>query len=438
MEDKWRWILVAAIAPVLWGANYYVTQEFLPAESPLWGSVLRALPAGLVLLLVVRRLPTGAWWWRSAVLGALTVGAFFTLVYIAAQRLPSSIASTLMATSAAAMIVIAWFVLAERPRITAIAGAAIGITGVAVMLLGGATSVDPVGVAASLAAMVLASIGFALTKRWAGDESILAITSWQLTAGGLVLIPAAIIVEGSFPQLSPATMTTFAYVALVATAVAYATWFTALRHLRAGTIGIVGLLNPVTGVLIGAFVAAEALTFRQVTGILLVLAGVVLGQHHRSGGAQPAPLPPGEALAIGTTGLLGSERVEGTTGHDLLTGDHAFGPSSTHEGDGPVQQRGHSLLEADQVEQVHEQPQQPAEEAGHPESADAGHRREAGDRGHVALVVVGEVAGLGTSAGPSRDHLGGVLARLHGDLGDPRQVGAHHVADHEHLGEAGQ
>src|SRR5690349_18311582 len=102
MEGKrWRWILVTAIAPVAWGSTYVVTRNLLPPEAPLWGAVFRALPAGLIVLLAARRLPRGSWWWRSLVLGMLNVSGFFVLIYIAGQRLPSGLASTLMSTSAA-------------------------------------------------------------------------------------------------------------------------------------------------------------------------------------------------------------------------------------------------------------------------------------------------------------------------------------------------
>src|SRR2546421_8512107 len=94
MEATFRWVFVTAIAPVTWGATYFVTARFLPAEYPLYGAAIRALPAGLLLLLVRRRFPQGRWWWRSLVLGALNMGAFFALVYLAAQTLPVSIAST--------------------------------------------------------------------------------------------------------------------------------------------------------------------------------------------------------------------------------------------------------------------------------------------------------------------------------------------------------
>ncbi|MFM2475338.1 EamA family transporter, partial [Burkholderia cenocepacia] len=104
MEAKWRWVLVTAIAPVAWGSMYVVTHRALPADAPLWGATLRALPAAIVLLLVVRRMPTGAWWWRSAVLGLLNVGAFFLLVYVAATLLPSSVAASVMAASPVALM----------------------------------------------------------------------------------------------------------------------------------------------------------------------------------------------------------------------------------------------------------------------------------------------------------------------------------------------
>ncbi|MFC0714320.1 EamA family transporter [Cellulomonas biazotea] len=279
MEEKSvRWSLLTAVAPLTWGTTYYVTKHALPADFPLWGSVLRALPAGLVLLLVVRRLPRGAWWWRSLVLGTLSMGAFFALVYVAAQLLPSSVASTVMATSPVVMMLVAWALLAQRPRVLALAGAGLGVAGVAAMLLTGGGDVRVVGVVASVAAMLMSSVGFVLATRWADGVDVVSSTAWQLVAGGLVLVPFAVAVEGAPPALDARAVLGFAYVSLVATAVAYLAWFTGLRRLPAGTVGLVGLLNPVAGVLLGVLLAGETLTPLQVAGVAVVLLGVVLGQ----------------------------------------------------------------------------------------------------------------------------------------------------------------
>lgn len=269
---------MTAIAPIAWGSNYFVTKHFLPPDAPLWGAALRALPAGLLLLVVARQLPTGSWWWRSLVLGTLNVGAFFVLIYVVSQRLPSGIASTIMATSAAALLLLAWPLLGERPTRYGVIGAAVGLAGVGVLLFEGGLAVDGWGVIASLAAMVLSSIGFILTKRWGAEVPIVALTSWQLIAGGLVVLPFAMLLEGAPRASDPSALLGYVYVAVVATAVAFIAWFAGLRHLPAGTVGLVGLLNPVTGVLLGSLLAGETFGLRQALGTLLVIAGVVLGQ----------------------------------------------------------------------------------------------------------------------------------------------------------------
>lgn len=64
---------------------------------------------------------------------------------------------------------------------------------------------------------------------------------------------------------------------LIATTLAFAAWFAGRRHLPAGTVGLVGLLNPVTGVLLGTVLAHDVLDLEQIAGIVLVLAGVLLG-----------------------------------------------------------------------------------------------------------------------------------------------------------------
>jgi probable blue pigment (indigoidine) exporter len=278
MEGNLRWMAVTAVAPITWGASYYVTRHLLPPESPLWGSALRALPAGLVLLLVARRLPRASWWWRSLVLGTLNMGAFFVLVYVAAQLLPTSVAATVMATSPLVMMLIAWALVAQRPAAPAVVGGALGLAGVAAMVLTGSGGLDLRGVLASVAAMLMSSVGYVLAQRWQDDEvDVVSSTAWQLVAGGLMLLVAAALVEGAPPRLGAPAWGGLAFLSLAATAVAYLAWFGGLRHLPAGTVGLVGLLNPVTGLVLGLALGGEHLTPQQALGALVVLAGVCLG-----------------------------------------------------------------------------------------------------------------------------------------------------------------
>lgn len=94
----------------------------------------------------------------------------------------------------------------------------------------------------------------------------------------MLLVPAAVLVEGGPPPVDGRSLLAFGYVTVVATAIAFSAWFTGLRHLSAGTVGLIGLLNPVTGVLLGTAIAGETLGARQICGLVLVLIGVLLGQ----------------------------------------------------------------------------------------------------------------------------------------------------------------
>ncbi|MCX5380095.1 DMT family transporter [Streptomyces sp. NBC_00091] len=309
MEANLRWSLVTAIAPVAWGANYYVTRAFLPDGHPLYGAAIRALPAGLLLLAVCRKLPSGSWWWKSLLLGVLNMGGFFALVYVAAQRLPTSVAATVMATAPLALMLLAWPLVGERPAARHLAGAVLGVAGVALMLLTGSAAADALGVLASVAAMAMSCLGFVLAKRWSAGAGVLASAAWQLLGGGLLLLPLAALVEGAPPALDGRALLGFGYVVLVATALAFAAWFAGLRRLPAATVGLLGLLNPVTGVLLGTAVAGESLTPRQLCGLLLTVGGILLGR-----AAAPA------RAAARRPGRVARTAVDGASRHDTPSG----------------------------------------------------------------------------------------------------------------------
>lgn len=273
-----KWIALTALAPISWGANYLVMHHFLPADSPLWGAALRALPAGILLFVLARRLPTGSWWWRAPVLGLINFSVFFVLVYVAAQLLPSSVAASIMAGSPFVLGLLGWAMLGKRMNLPTTIGAVCGIVGV-VLIVGLSTArIDGWGVVASVAALLVFSLGSILTQRWRDDTPVLALTAWQLLFGGAALTAVALCIEGAPPQLSPSGIAAALFVSLISTAAAYLCLFTGLAHLSPGVVGLVGLLNPVTGVLLGTVVAGETLAPAQMLGIALVLAGIVVGQ----------------------------------------------------------------------------------------------------------------------------------------------------------------
>ncbi|WP_326775735.1 EamA family transporter [Streptomyces sp. NBC_01445] len=286
-------IALTALAPISWGSTYAVTTEFLPPDRPLFTGLMRALPAGLLLLALARTLPRGAWWWKSLVLGALNIGAFFPLLFLSAYRLPGGMAAVVGSIGPLFVAGLATLLLGERPtRRTLLTGIAAAL-GVSLVVLKAAGALDPVGALAALASTASMSTGTVLTKRWGRPEGVgpLALTGWQLTAGGLLIAPLAFLVEGAPPALDGRAVAGYAYLALANTAVAYWLWFRGIGRLTATQVTFLGPLSPLTAAVIGWAALGQALTPVQLVGMALAFGATLLGQRLPRAAASPASQP---------------------------------------------------------------------------------------------------------------------------------------------------
>ena len=165
----------------------------------------------------------------------------------------------------------------QRPTGRFIIAAVLGIVGVLLIVGLGVGAVSGWGVAVSVAALFMFSLGAILTTRWRDGAPLVATTSWQMCAGGIILVILAAVFEGAPPVVGAAGIAAYGFTSIAATAVASLCWFAGMRHLSAGAVGVIGLLNPVTGVLLGTLLGAEILSLAQVLGIALVLAAILLG-----------------------------------------------------------------------------------------------------------------------------------------------------------------
>ena len=275
---SWRAASLTAFAPAAWGTTYLVTERLLPPDRPLLSATLRALPTGLVLLAVTRSLPNRQWWGRAMLLGLCNIGLFFPLLFLAAYRLPGGLASTVQATSPLAVMALAALVIGERAGVGRIAAAGIGLAGVALLVVRSPGHLDPLGLLAAAGSVLVSALGFVLIKRWTPPVDMLTLVSWQLVAGGLVLLPVMLLVEGPPPHLSAPAVGGYLWLMVAGTGVAYWCWFTGLRAMPAGAVSLIGLLNPVVATALGVVVAGEAFGWTQAAGMALVLGGVLAGQ----------------------------------------------------------------------------------------------------------------------------------------------------------------
>lgn len=160
----------------------------------------------------------------------------------------------------------------------AVAGA---LGGLAVLVLGGGSAtVHPAGVALA----VLSAAGYAgitLLTRWYGRRGDAAdpldTSLWSFGLCAVVLLPAAL-AEGVLPQAVELTRTLLllGYLASVPTALAYALYFAGAAVLRAATVSVIALIEPVSAAVIAVVLLGEHLTATTVAGTVVLLAAVTV------------------------------------------------------------------------------------------------------------------------------------------------------------------
>ncbi len=276
----WGAIALTALGPAAWGTTYLVTTEWLPPGRPMFDAAVRALPAGLLLVGFTRVLPRGIWWLRASVLGALNIGIFFALLFVAAYRLPGGVAAAMGAVQPLIVTGLSVVLLGQRLRAQPVLAGFAGVVGVSLLVLRGEARLDLWGVVAALLGTASMAAGVVLAKRWGRPAGVglVAYTGWLLAAGGLMLVPVALLLEGVPSALTSAEIGGLVYLATVNTAFAYLAWLWGIQRLAATSVTFLTLLAPVVATILGWLVLDERLTLAQGAGLVLALGGVVAAQ----------------------------------------------------------------------------------------------------------------------------------------------------------------
>lgn len=293
-------VAIAALAPLVWGTTYVATTELLPPGHPLFAGLMRALPAGLIALALTRTLPRGTWWLRAAVLGVLNIGLFFPLLFVAAERLPGGVAATLSAAQPLVVAVLAVTVLHQSPSARSFTWGIVGLAGVGLVVIGPEAGFDVVGVLAGLGGAGAMALGVTLTKRWGRPEGVgpTAFAGWQLTAGGLFLVPVTFLFEGAPPAIDAGAWLGYLWLGLIGGLLAYVLWFRGVTTLPVASVSVLTLLSPMVAALLGAALLGQSLGPVQLAGFALCLAAIAASQSAPKPKPQPKPQPSGKGATL--------------------------------------------------------------------------------------------------------------------------------------------
>lgn len=287
---------------VLGGINVVAVRFSSPVVPPFLGAGVRFALAGLVLLGIMRiraiPFPRGRALLGSALYGFFAFAAAFGLGYWALQGLPAGIAALILASIPLLTLLLATLHGVESFSWKGLAGGAITLAGIAVLLgAPGAESVPLLRLLAMVgAAASLAEAGIVIKKFPPCHPA--ASNTVGLGIGAAVLLPLSLIVgevwasPGAFDHF-----VTLAYLVVVGTIVLFGLYLYVLGRWTASRASYQFVMIPFVAALAAAWVLDESIGGGLIIGGAIVLAGVYVGA--LSGNKAPVPTDPEhEVLAI--------------------------------------------------------------------------------------------------------------------------------------------
>ncbi|KJY81991.1 ABC transporter permease [Vibrio galatheae] len=276
--DQIKTLALTAIAPIVWGSTYIVTTELLPPESPLLASTIRALPAGILLVMFSQVMPQGNWWFRLALLGFLNIGLFFCCLFFAATSLPGGMAAMVMSVQPIVVMLLSWKWLKSRLSLNQLVASGFGVLGVALLVLNSAAQLSLQGIVVALIGTLSMASGVVLTKKWGRPKgmTLLGFTGWQLLFGGVMLLPTALLIEGLPSQFTLENYLGYFYLSAVGAIVGYLLWFRGIEKLPPVLVSFLGFLSSVSACVLGYVILDQTMTLSQLFGALSIMLAIGL------------------------------------------------------------------------------------------------------------------------------------------------------------------
>jgi drug/metabolite transporter (DMT)-like permease len=283
------WLAWAALAVVyvVWGSTYLAIRFTVETMPPLLSAGARFVASGALMCLAVLVFAgrsgfrmTRRQFGTAALVGVLLPAWGNGLVVVAERHVASGLAALLIA-SVPLYVVVFRRVIGQRPPPVTLAGVAIGMVGLAVLLLGG-----PIAGAHGTAwwgpwLVLLAAFGWACGTV-AGSRLPVPPNPVTFSAVGMLVGGAVLSLGGVFrgervelSEVSTASWLGWIYLVVLG-ALAFSAYVYALGRLPVSTVATYAYVNPVIAVLLGIMLADEVFGLAQLGGGLIVLCAVVL------------------------------------------------------------------------------------------------------------------------------------------------------------------
>ena len=268
---------------LVWGSTYLGIKVMVETMPPFLSAGARFALAGLLLVAVlalrgqslrVTRRELAA----CAALGAALLTFGVGVVTVAETRIDSSVAA-IIASSVPLQVVLLRFLSRQRIARTTLAGVAVGLAGVALVVVpagGGDSSLG--GLAIMLCASISWSLGSFFSHRAPLPENPFVSTVWEMLAAAVFLMVLGV-AAGEAGDVRPEafsgrSLAAFAYLAVAGSLVGFSAYVWLLHHVPISKVVTHQYVNPLVAVLLGAAFLSERLSWTALLGATLIVGSV--------------------------------------------------------------------------------------------------------------------------------------------------------------------
>jgi len=278
-------IILAILAPLLWGTTYAVVSSEFVGWSPFALAVWRALPAGFILLILKPTMPKLSELPALLLIGFLNIALFFGLLFAAALKLPSTLVGVGMIALPVVSLAIMGIAHQVKPSMIQLVSALVLLGCSAYLFL---TSHAPISLSAVLllvGAMSALIAGSVVAKHVMKKIHWWKLLTWKLIFGGIILLPLAYwdvfsggkavvpLVPNNFEQ-----WLAMGWIIIGLTSVAYGAYVYTIPLITTNELSFFGTFNPILAMILGVTLMGDSLTHVQIGVMALMVVSNLIAQ----------------------------------------------------------------------------------------------------------------------------------------------------------------
>ncbi len=264
---------------IIWGSTYLAIRIAVETFPPFIMGGIRYFIAGVLLYTFLRLRgappPTRAGWGAASIVGILLLIGGNGLVAFAEQSVASGLAAALIATVPVWAVVFAvlWRI---RPSRLETFGVLLGFAGIALLSTGSGLHGHPLGAALLIVAPICWALGSVWSQRLPMPSSMMAAATEMLVGGGLMILLGLSRGERLTHMPSTSSLGAVLYLIVFGSLVAFNAYNVLLQRVRPALATSYAYVNPLVAIALGAALAGERITGRELVALFIVLTAVVL------------------------------------------------------------------------------------------------------------------------------------------------------------------